>query len=1115
MKMASLFSGPIFLCAALCCQAQVTSPNDISSIIPPGGAKGDIVLPSGVFSGELRIQSSARISAKTLGDFVLRGRIVIDGASDVTIENVVVDGSRPAAADGKDPKSTGEKAPPPLLLDIRKAKNLRVANCSLFAFDQPSSPEKTQTPSMCDRPFWDASGIKIVNSESIVMEGVRVATQSSRVMAYKSKNVKIVNCDFCAAAAIGSQYKLFLRSSNVYYDVFRGATDVFFDVSGLSFENNVFRAASRNHFVLSLANVSDWSSDRNIFWGMVKPPADCGGDQRNTVFARTLPLWRELSGRDLNSKTARIDYIADGRLGFKRDPAGVLTGKPNISIPLPDGIPGGCVSVGIFSGDGSLARTLIAEYEPKGMKSLGLHWDGTDNLRHPVPPGRYVVRAIAPNLKVEQSWIANSFGTFEEHIQQEIAGIATAPDGTTFGICKWDEAGAEMKRYTVDGKSDFKFNPQLHGWGRFGSSEITADEKYIYAAVAQSGNSGGDYPNKNKNGLFKFPPKENIWECVRRYDLEGRPVPFPEGCGYDGSMLMLREFPGRSPCPACKGTGKLDNPDASKKEAVSCSKCKGTGHISEEYANISGLAASGGKLFVADCKQNKIRSFDRDTMKELQGWNLPDPGRMAYDGKGSLLVLNRKDGAAVSKIPVAGGTVSSLSLPEAGKASSLVFDPKGRLLVADDGPDMQVKMYDVSGDSPKLVDTLGQKGGIYAGAPGLVAPDKFNGITGVGCDSSGSIYVSSTRSGGELRKFSPGKKLQWHLLGLAFVDGASADPESPEDVFMKDEHFKMDYSAHPAKWEYVGYTKDIRKPEPFNYRNLVSNLVRQIDGKRFMFCSYMYPQGGLAIFKFDGEIALPSGFVKMDNTHDAKLWRDTNGDGVMDDSECQNPKSIKASEAFVITNGSWHWFVDSKGDIWKAYNAAGILRIPCRGLDDKGNPIYDLEKAESFPMPAPFIEINTVEYMPETNTLFVGGETEESKRNKGDGWGPTTRFIARYDNKTKLRWLVPVDTICCNAISVSSNIVVATDVMTAQAQMFDAFTGLKLGTAAVGKPVGYHSGWTDFPMCVRAMTLKNGETVVFVEEDSCAKIMLYRVGMDSKRVSESKLILDDKGELRP
>jgi hypothetical protein len=44
-----------------------------------------------------------------------------------------------------------------------------------------------------------------------------------------------------------------------------------------------------------------------------------------------------------------------------------------------------------------------------------------------------------------------------------------------------------------------------------------------------------------------------------------------------------------------------------------------------------------------------------------------------------------------------------------------------------------------------------------------------------------------------------------------------------------------------------------------------------------------------------------------------------------------------------------------------------------------------------------------------------------------------------------------------------------------------------------GPEVARESGWVDFPDAIRAFQRKNGEYLVFVEEDAKAKIIVYRL----------------------
>ena len=345
----------------------------------------------------------------------------------------------------------------------------------------------------------------------------------------------------------------------------------------------------------------------------------------------------------------------------------------------------------------------------------------------------------ASSSRYTTSWIGNSFSGGDKWVQIQISGMYVAPDGTIYTNSIWDEAGREVGIYRdgdVIGKAD-----DLHGWGRHGGDAITVDDKYMYVAMQQSG------IDQKKEG---FPPKGTKWYCVRRYDLTGKTAPFTNGKGWDKSMLIV------------------SNKD-----------------------EVTGLATVGQELFVSDSAANKVRVYNKSTMKELRSFDLAKPGNIAVDKAGNLWIIKGKEIVHYSKQgKQLNGIISNLSNP-----SAVAIDNRDRLLVAENGQNQQIFIYDIK-NNPKQIGTFGTKGGIYAGIPGRIKDLKFYGISGVGSDSRGNIYVSNdgfNRSGVDLRKFSASGKLQWKLLGLQFIDNADVDPyKNGLNVYTKNERFEMD-----------------------------------------------------------------------------------------------------------------------------------------------------------------------------------------------------------------------------------------------------------------------------------------------------------------------------------
>ena len=217
-----------------------------------------------------------------------------------------------------------------------------------------------------------------------------------------------------------------------------------------------------------------------------------------------------------------------------------------------------------------------------------------------------------------------------------------------------------------------------------------------------------------------------------------------------------------------------------------------------------------------------------------------------------------------------------VQFPSLFEPMALALANDGQLMVADSqtSPRQQVLFYDIADPRrPKLTRAFGDYGGIASGTPGLVTPTKFWGIRGVGMDAAGNIYVAMSEMGSCLRKFSPDGKLMWELRADFFVDVVCADPNSDAaDVWGIQEHYKMDY-AQPAGHEskLVGYSLDRHKyphdPRGLTFvkqngeHGLTSPQVVYLGGRRFLFVGGMFASNFINIFRYDGEMAIPSGLI--------------------------------------------------------------------------------------------------------------------------------------------------------------------------------------------------------------------------------------------------------------
>lgn len=416
------------------------------------------------------------------------------------------------------------------------------------------------------------------------------------------------------------------------------------------------------------------------------------------------------------------------------------------------------------------------------------------------------------------------------------------------------------------------------------------------------------------------------------------------------------------------------------------------------------------------------------------------------------------------------------SITTAGNPSALAIgNDKGQLIVCDDGARQQVLFYDITApSSPRLARAFGVKGGLRAGIPGKVEPLKLFALRGAGTDSQGNIYVAMGMTMGEtiIRKFSPRGLLQWEVMCLAFVDCFDVLETAPGkfELYGTNEIVSFDPNKPVGQgWKLLAITRDhIRYPDdPRNRDPWGGAFIRVLQGKRVLFTT---PQmgGGFRLFVFErppsqiayyaGEVTLPSG----------ELW-------------ARN--------------------VDREGNIWLS-DGKKIWRYRFMGFDAAGKPKYDTRTADWWDAPAPFTEVARLKYIPETDTLYIGGYTAEVQP---PSWGLMGGVLARYDHWSQptgrqLRYCVTMpkddNALFPKEFDVAGDYIFAAMVMSSGGKsgvvhVFRADTGDKIGMMYAGKEVGGNCGWIDMVHGVRAYRATSGKYLVVLEEDWRGKNLVY------------------------
>jgi hypothetical protein len=711
--------------------------------------------------------------------------------------------------------------------------------------------------------------------------------------------------------------------------------------------------------------------------------------------------------------------------------------------------------------------------------------------------------SVIGNSVPQANLFAGSDSFSRSHVQEDVDGMWVSPDGTVFTTSSGDENHVESGVYK---NGNFLGALQAtQGYGRGNGLAITGNSNYVYLAQQQAYDP---QVQSNASGLPYYPPSGTTWFVVHRY-ANTSPyggAGFAGGYGFDGAMLL----------------------------------------VNTNGAMVDGLAADDGHLFMSDPSTNQIKVYDANTMTFITSWSLPragaTPGAMTTDASGNLWVIEKGDAsnpAQILRYSASGQLQLTITISAEMNPVALSMDPSGRLLVADDGPDQNIKIYDpgnLNGSPTAFAGTFGIQGGAYAGtgaAIGTAGPLRFDMPTGIGADAAGNLYVSFNGQGpktgdpnfndqglgAQIESYTPAGSLNWASDGLEFVTTAAADPSSPSDVYTSLHHYTINYNQTSGQdWVLDGYTYDAAKyPDDFRLNadntDRGSPVIREIDGQKFMFLTDMY-SNELAIYRFDpatdGEVAIPSGFIAKTHINASWIpnepasgewiWRDSNGNGNFDPGEfTQAPGGGDAPWSFG-------WTVDNNGNIYQALmGTAGIREFQFQGLDAQGNPIYDYAHITTIPTPAPFTDLERIQYDSTTDTMYLAGYTAAQP---SDTWG-AFKVIAKYDNwssgSPELEWTItpPYDNsgdssgLIPKSMAVSGNDVFVSFFQwggPAEIMAYDATTGAALGTITPTAAVGGVAGDTDITQGLTATHLSDGRDVLFAEDDRYGRVVMYTVG---------------------
>ena len=371
---------------------------------------------------------------------------------------------------------------------------------------------------------------------------------------------------------------------------------------------------------------------------------------------------------------------------------------------------------------------------------------------------------------------------------------------------------------------------------------------------------------------------------------------------------------------------------------------------------VTGLATAGSLLYASDFFGNRVRVFTTDGVWK-RDINVASPGALALDGAGNVWVAQKKTGTIVEFSPT-GALLNTIQMPVDSQPSALYSDAStGQLMVGDEGPDMNIKRYKLSG-TPTLAGTFGIQGGYLdttTGIKGQVGAKRFTRVTGIGKDTAGNLYVLNNPWGGswdlgrdggtDIHAYGAAGNLQWTLQSLNFEGVAAPDPATDGALF----YGGTSIHAGTAGGTFVANTVD-----PFAYpsdprvnfndraRDEHFGQLASVGGNRILVVSSQNPDT-FYFFHFNaanGYIAIP----------DAAL-----------------PGTAFNTTA-PVRNG---FCIDSKGGVWAGLDRTGyIYHYPLTRFDASGKPAW----GSGIPVriPASIQPLTRIIYLADSDTMILG-----------------------------------------------------------------------------------------------------------------------------------------------
>ena len=575
------------------------------------------------------------------------------------------------------------------------------------------------------------------------------------------------------------------------------------------------------------------------------------------------------------------------------------------TLPLRLSIPKNAarVTVVIEDSNGQRVRNLGGDLDPidyavetkDDTRTIEIKWDCLNDKGKLAAPGTYKVRGLThQGMSAEYEMTFYNPGTPAWAVKDG-SGTWGADHSAPNGVAAAGEQMLVTWPFAEGGSGIIGLDATgQKKWGeKRGMAAVAGDAQYAYGAVNESASS---------EVLCRFDVKTGTYQP---FVLDGKPRNFD---------LPLKDiFQGQAP-------GK-----------------------------VAGMAVQGGKLVLA-MSDGKLAVLDAASAKLLKQINVPTPGKIAFAKEGGIYGIFDKK---LQSVNLETGALSPIATPELGVAGALAVDPDGNIVIADRGPDSQVKAYSPAG---KLVYTAGKKGG--RPIRGVFDEQAMLEMSSVAVDTQGHIWV--VESWNYPRRVSiwgkDGKLIRDYLGNTGYAGtGCYLHEQDPTLGYCGPIEFKLDKANGKWKITQILWVPDASKGESFQLDTSAhvtsQRFTSSASGKPHEYL-YAHDNGHVVFMDRNGQwqpvaavcyVSQLNGAAATElaglDPSDGCFWNDTNADGKVQRSECTivpgKRNGQRGAEPFSVDNG---WGGRIAADL--SFYSNGLLQYRPTGFAADGAPQY-------------------------------------------------------------------------------------------------------------------------------------------------------------------------------